>query len=521
MAPSTFLPPTPEPLEAVRTLRIFLEQVRFVEPVLCERLGLDTLFDFRSRRAGRDVQGEPADAIGALVHLFMDGERMSGDRAAALLGDQIVAVLRTLRLLVPVGRGPMDEKGSGPLLGAGALMYPVGSLRIASDVNPQAPGASDPDAELSDEAVYPALADANRGFLRDLPTSPVGGDALDLCSGTGIAALRTAPLAERAWATDITDRATDFVRFNAALNGLDNVEAVTGDLWDAVGNHRFNRITAHPPYLPALDGDHVFRDGGADGERLLREIVRGLPAHLEPGGVFYGHGMGTDRVDAPLEQRLAALLGDRRLDFRVALLWTRMLTPAEFAWSRVRSGRASADDGARHLQVLLDHGVERFVQGSVLIERRVAGEPRGRDAESGVVRRPRGDGGGWPAISRFMERRRWWESEGHQAGPGGLRPRLASDLEIEMRYRRGSDGMAPVALRLHTVGALPVSAGVPPALAPVLELFDGTRTPAEILEKAVKAGALPEGVPPDEFESMVASLLEEGVLEVDRNGGEG
>jgi release factor glutamine methyltransferase len=63
-----------------------------------------------------------------------------------------------------------------------------------------------------------------------------------------------------------------------------------------LGSKRFDLIVSNPPYIDARDahlgqGDLRFepRDAltdGADGLRDLREIVRGAPDHLSPGGIL-------------------------------------------------------------------------------------------------------------------------------------------------------------------------------------------------------------------------------------------
>jgi methylase of polypeptide subunit release factors len=69
--------------------------------------------------------------------------------------------------------------------------------------------------------------------------------------GTGIAALVAAQKdAAHAWAFDITARATHFAEFNRRLNAIPNVTAAEGDLYAPAGGQTFDRIVAHPPYLP-------------------------------------------------------------------------------------------------------------------------------------------------------------------------------------------------------------------------------------------------------------------------------
>ena len=78
---------------------------------------------------------------------------------------------------------------------------------------------------------------------------PVG-STLDLGSGSGYLACLAAAHSERVTATDVSPRARDFARFNAALNGLDQVECLCGDLYAPLGRRRFDHIVCNGPFVP-------------------------------------------------------------------------------------------------------------------------------------------------------------------------------------------------------------------------------------------------------------------------------
>jgi release factor glutamine methyltransferase len=77
------------------------------------------------------------------------------------------------------------------------------------------------------------------------------------------------------------------VRLNARLNGL-RVRALRGDLFEAVGDERFDLILANPPYVPGpappARGSARAWDAGDDGRAILDRICAEAPAHLRPGG---------------------------------------------------------------------------------------------------------------------------------------------------------------------------------------------------------------------------------------------
>jgi release factor glutamine methyltransferase len=129
------------------------------------------------------------------------------------------------------------------------------------------------------------LADALDG--EDLPA---GARVLDLCSGSGVLAIRAARRAE-VTAVDISRRSVATIRLNALLNGV-AVRAVRGDLLAAVPGERFDAIVSNPPYVPAPTDELPARgparawDAGRDGRALLDRICAGAARHLNPGGVL-------------------------------------------------------------------------------------------------------------------------------------------------------------------------------------------------------------------------------------------
>ena len=121
--------------------------------------------------------------------------------------------------------------------------------------------------------------------------------ALDLCCGSGCLAVSMA-LEMPSVAVDASDLSPDALAVtgaNAARLGA-SVTCLLGDLWDAVGETRYDVIVSNPPYIPAAACDalqpEVLReprmalDGGADGLDFYRRIAEGAPRHLRPGGTL-------------------------------------------------------------------------------------------------------------------------------------------------------------------------------------------------------------------------------------------
>jgi carbamoyltransferase len=121
---------------------------------------------------------------------------------------------------------------------------------------------------------------------------------LDLCTGSGIQALTASRYAHQVVGIDISLRALRFARFNAQLNSIEHVKFRSGNLYQAVSG-KFDTILANPPFVPSPSQDYRFRDGGANGEEILAQIIQGSAEHLTAEGNLF---IVTDLVDLPTYQ---------------------------------------------------------------------------------------------------------------------------------------------------------------------------------------------------------------------------
>ena len=144
-------------------------------------------------------------------------------------------------------------------------------------------------------------------------TTPVG-RAVDICSGTGAAALaiaRARPEAAVAM-VDINAQALRFARANAALAGIANASACHSDLLSAVDGS-FDLIVAHPPYL--IDrGTRAYRHGGGPlGAGLSLAIIRAAIERLAPGGtLLLFTGIAMVAGEDPFRREAASMLPEAR-----------------------------------------------------------------------------------------------------------------------------------------------------------------------------------------------------------------
>lgn len=131
-----------------------------------------------------------------------------------------------------------------------------------------------------DEHVYRPAADSL--MLATTLEPPSEGPALDVGTGTGLAALQLASEGARVVATDVNPRACRLARRNARANDL-TVQPVLTDLADAL-DARFTAIACNPPYLPAGEPREgpVWRalEAGPEGTALARRFLGELPRLL-------------------------------------------------------------------------------------------------------------------------------------------------------------------------------------------------------------------------------------------------
>ncbi len=224
---------------------------------------------------GFHLRQEPLDDF---IRLFLLRGAVGEDRTRALLGSQSFDfLLETAAIGVING-----------LCRARVDLFPVEDLVIATDHRYQ---VLEGDSLTEEPVMY--LGFDSIGLVKTAPREH-SDSHLDLCTGSGVQALVAARYADRVVGTDVSPRALRFSRFNAALNGVTNVTFHCGDLYEPVRGQQFQSITANPPFVPSPADTIAFRDGGADGEEILRRIIADAHLHLQKGGRI---SIVTDLVD--------------------------------------------------------------------------------------------------------------------------------------------------------------------------------------------------------------------------------
>jgi methylase of polypeptide subunit release factors len=298
--------------------------------------------------------------------------------------------------------------------------------------------------------------------------------ALDLGTGSGVQALRTARHAERVVAVDVNERGLAFARFNAALNGLSNIDFREGSWFEPVGDERFDLIVANPPYVVSPDREFLYRDGDLSADAVTQHLLREAPAHLEEGG--FAHVMGNwahgrdDDWRSPPEAWLAGsgcdalLLSYASVDPVVYAAQWNLLLLAEG-----RERYLSAVD--RWLDYYRRERIETITEGMVVLRRRAGGRNWVRAIE--VPGGPTGAAG--DQVLRLFEARDRRDDLADDQAVLGMRFAAAPGLRLSRRAERS---------RVELEAGIGFAAPLPADIAEAVTALDGSRPLGEVVESA-------------------------------------
>lgn len=439
--------------------------------------------------AGYDEAGirarPAADALELLIRLFVDGAYVEAERLT-----RVLPVLEKLDLLA-----------GGVQKYATALIVPVGPLLTLCDRRVAPDGSS---CELPPDVVYPATIANSREFQGILPAAPC--DALlDLGTGTGIAALAGAAYARHAWGADIAARSVRFAEFGRRLNGIENASMVEGDLYEAVRGLTFDRIVAHPPYVPARRNTVIFRDAGEDGEQILRRIVEGLPEFLRPGGRFYTLVTAADCEGQPFEDRLRLWLGEAQDEFDLVLISHTLTAPKDLVANMLAKQNTPVDEVLYRQELWSRRKVEFLFYGTVLIRRHDG------QTDAFTARVQKGEG----YRPQHAEWLLGWHTQAVDTDALlASRPSVAPAAELAVIHRVCDGRLVPAAFSLRAPGPFDSECILQSWLAQVVTRCDGQRTWSELLEWARHAGLVDPHTGGAEFAGVLAALGGNGLLRI-------
>lgn len=282
-----------------------------------------------------------------------------------------------------------------------------------------------------------------------IPRLPVA-RALDLGTGSGVQALHLGRHADRVVVTDLSERALAYARFNAALNEVD-WEVRAGSMLEPVTGERFDLVVSNPPFVITPRCDAVprfaYRDAGEAGDAVVADLVRGVGAHLEPGGVAQFLGNWEVPRGSTWRVRVGSWLDGTGLDAWV--VQREVQDPAEYAETWARDGghdSGTADFNAMYAAWLDDFAardIESIGFGVITLHRPAEERDPFRDLDDVVtaVASPMG-----PAILAGLRARAWLAA---RSDAEVLEPawRCAPDVHVEQHRLPGAADPSVILLR--------------------------------------------------------------------------
>lgn len=500
MSPETHsLPLSLSPIEQFSTLRSALEKLDYNETAICRRTEIPSIYNFQTIREGRQAGVAMNDALDALIRLLMDEEILSETELKRFVGAEVLECMKEL--------GVVEANDATPAgWYAAVVLYPVAGQYVVSD-RTFSPGGTEP-RKLPSDVVYAAITENTGRFISMLPRDPCE-DFLDLCAGTGIGALVAGrDFAKRAWAADLGLRCTHFAEFNRRLNGLENVQAVQGDLYEAAGERTFDRIVAHPPYVPSQDRELLFRDGGQDGEEILARIIQGLPKHLRPGGSFYCMTAATDRENEAFEQRIRRWLGDAQAEFDVFLLEIDYQRRPDSLLHAVVQAKGRLGKLGPTSELFRKLKVTGTYYGVVVLQRRA-----GR-AEVATARVHKGQRAGAEAVEWLRKFETAATEPGFLSSLGAARPRISRHLKLQVTHTPQEGGLLPAEFLVRSAYPFESEAKIEPWVAGLIGSCDGMRSAREILEELQRQEVVSAGMDEAEFAGVLRLLISAGFVEL-------
>ena len=246
---------------------------------------------------------DPDRRLGRMIGFFLFARTLTRTELAdALGGEPALNDLIAAHLVEPAesdnARTP-ENTGEEPHYRAVFDLRPHSAddgteLWVASDLGAhQRPGVLRKDHVLG-------IGQASLTLAQITERTPVA-RALDVGAGCGIQTFHLLAHAEHVTATDISERALAFTRFNLLLNAqalnIDpqnpqaRVSLREGSLLEPVAGELFDLVVSNPPFVitPRVAGESAeeqftYRDGGLPGDEIVSTMVRQLPSVLVPGG---------------------------------------------------------------------------------------------------------------------------------------------------------------------------------------------------------------------------------------------
>lgn len=484
--------------EDSQRLRTLFEEAGYTEPTVRQHLGAAELPSRQLRNHPRLLDRTAAPTLlNALLRWFW----LALPQAASSIAEQVPDEFLDLLLISGLVEATHDQNGEDLLLPC-AMLLPFDRFLVASD---------HPIAFESHQSELVLWPNPTSKFLARFAVRRPSRATLDVGTGSGILSLGSAHHSDLVVATDITERAAAFARFNARLNGVENIEVVTGDCFAPAQGRRFDLILSNPPFFITPQNDYVFCENPMELDSLCRRLVKEAPEYLNEGGYMEMLCEWAQIEGQRWEERVAEWLENTGCDAWVMKGLTQ--DPAEYAQHRIKevSQDPATDETlyAGYMEYYRQRKVEAIHDGIIVMRRR---EGRNWVRIEEVPKTPSGNLGEM-ILSTFAAHDLLQTIEDDDKLLA-IHPALSPHVRLEQICDQANGHWHAESLTLRLISGFPFHVTVQPLVAEFLATCDGTRTADQAIRELAEHAAAPLETVRAECIRMIRQLIERGFLVV-------
>ena len=471
-------------------VRAIFADAGYTEDSLRNQIGINELPSSRLRNLPRllDSTREPS-RINSLIRWFWLGQAQEFESVREFVPQSDAQLLLSAGLLTQNGSQLVPE----------VMLVPTDKLLIAADHTAKI------DLQFPELVLWP---NPTSRLLSRCTVRRHSRATLDIGTGNGILAFAASPHSDRILATDLNPRALEFARFNARLNGIENVDFVAGDGFQPAAGRKFDLIVSNPPFFISPKDRYLFCDNPMELDGLCRLFAKQAPTHLNEGGYFQMLCEWAQVRGESWQERLAEWLKDTGCDAWVLRGATQ--DPAQYAQERIRDIPVSEERDSELFNEYMSYyrslGVETIHDGLITMRLRSGKNWILMEENTQTAKEPFGD----YVESLFAARNLLHDS------PDALlaaKLRLAPHVRLEHVLEHEGSSWRAKSLTLRMGGSLPYSVNVQPLVAEFLGQCDGSRPLAQLIDDFIKHVEAPADQVRQECLDVVSRLLEHAFLQ--------